>query len=88
MNVKSILTTAGSAFASGAMGFVASHLSGGVPTNMQAAEAFLGAAALGGLVAVFHLYQPAPGTPQAVVAAVALNAVEAEAAKITKGSGS
>lgn len=84
MNVKNILTTAGSAFASGAMGFVATHMSGGVPTNMQAAGAFLGAAALGGLVAVLHLYTPVPGSPAAALVTAAQNVVEAEAAKVSK----
>jgi hypothetical protein len=86
--IKPWLTVVGGAFATGAMGFVSTHLSGAIPTTMQASEAFLGGVALGGLVGVFHLYQPAPNSPAAVVETIAINAVEKEAAKITKGSGS
>lgn len=82
MNWKHILSTLGSGFATGALGFLSAHLSGGVPTTTQGLEAFAAGAALGGLVAVWHLYQPAPGSPQATVSTAALNAVETEAAKL------
>jgi len=49
-----------SAFAGGALGWVSSNLSGGIPTTLQSLEAALAGAALAGLVAVVHLYQPVP----------------------------
>ena len=88
MNAKHVFHTIGAGLATGALGWIGSHLSGGVPTNLQGAEAFAAGAALGGLVYVIGLFQPVPGSPQAIAQQVALNAVEAEAAKITKGSGS
>ena len=84
MNVKNILTTAGSAFAGAGLGWLQSHMSGGIPTTTQGFEAMAAGAALAGLVAVFHLYQLAPGTPAAALVTAAQNVVEAEAAKVSK----
>jgi len=82
MNAKHVISVVGSAFASGALAWVGTHMSSGIPTNMQGAEAFAAGAALAGLVALYHLYQPAPGSPQAIAAQAAMNAVETEAAKL------
>jgi len=66
MNWKNILSTAASAFGGGAAGYFGTHLSGGLPSNAQQWEAAIAGAALAGLVAVYHLYQPAPAAaPQA-----------------------
>lgn len=61
MNWKHWLTTLGSAFAGGAGAYLSTHLAGGVPTTAQAAETFAAGAALAGLIAIVHLYTPAPG---------------------------
>lgn len=59
MNWKAILSTAGSAFLTGAGGYLTTHVAG-IPTTTQAIEGLLGGALLGGIIAVYHLYQPVP----------------------------
>jgi hypothetical protein len=61
MNWKNWLTTLGSAFLGGAAAYLSTTLAGGLPSTTQAYEAVAGGAALAGLIAVVHLYQPVPG---------------------------
>lgn len=58
---KQSLSVGVSTFAGGAGGWMAAHLSSGIPTSNQGLEAFFGGCCLAGLVAVAHLLQPAPG---------------------------
>lgn len=60
MNWKHWLSIMGSAFAGGAVAFVSTHLSTGIPTTTQGVAAFLAGAGIAGLVAVLHLYTPVP----------------------------
>jgi hypothetical protein len=64
MNLKHILTTLGSAFLGGAMAYGSAHITAGIPTGLQSAEAFALGMVVTGLAAVFHLYTPVPGAPQ------------------------
>jgi hypothetical protein len=46
------------------MAYGSAHITAGIPTGLQSAEAFALGMVVTGLAAVFHLYTPVPGAPQ------------------------
>jgi hypothetical protein len=56
----SILSVALTTFAGGAAGYLTSTLGTGLPSGLASWEAVAIGAAMAGLAAVVHLYQPAP----------------------------
>ena len=79
MNWKHWLSVGGATFCGGAVGYMQTHLSTGIPTGEQQVRAFAIGAALAGAIALSHLFQTRPGdegkiAPDAVTAAA--NAVK------------
>jgi hypothetical protein len=64
MNWKNWLSTLGSAFLGGVVSYAMAHITSGIPTTLQQAEAFAGGAFVTGLAAIVHLYQPVPAAAE------------------------
>lgn len=62
MNFKHVFSVAVSAFGGGFVAWAEAHVTAGVPTTAQGIQAFVAGGILAGLIAVFHLYQPVPGS--------------------------
>jgi len=61
MTLKNWLTVAAQAFATGALGWLATHATVSVPATSSQWEALGIGLLIGGLGGLYHLYQPSPG---------------------------
>lgn len=62
MNWKNIATIVGSAFLGGAGNYASEAMGHGLPTTGAAAKTIAIGAIIAGAAAVWHLYQPKPGS--------------------------